>query len=613
MSQMSLDLALRQAMQLGRAGKEDAASRILDSILASDPGQPDALQLKGMLARAGGAHEQAARLFRHSLSRRPAQPHVLNNLGNSLVDLGQVDEAIACYRQALRIDPGFGDAGNNLALALLRQGKPAEACELLRKRVDAAPGDAKAWGIYGQALRSEGRFPEAIAAFRKSLKLGPDRLAVRHNLAVALRLAGQPDEALALLRQCAAEDPDSAEISYNIGHCLQELGELPAAADAYRAALRIQPANRDAHASLSRLLWQMGDEAGFLDAYGAAISRHPDDAGLLADYGYQLVLADRPDEAATMIEAAIGRGVDGPELRFRLGQACWNQGRADETLAQFSAGLGLDPDHRALRRETARILIILGRYPQALELLGDEEIDQQAIAYRGLCWRFLGNRKALSLNDYGGLVRASILVPPADQGDIGHFNRRLAERLGECHAMAAHPLEQSLRGGTQTVGNLFDRDIPELVVLREMIEAEIRAYLDALPDDPDHPFLRRKSTGFDLSGSWSVRLRRAGFHMNHVHPEGWISSCYYVETPKAVDHAPGHQGWLKFGETPLHLGDREEVGRLIRPEVGKLVLFPSYFYHGTIPFEEDGWRTTIAFDVVPVPEPPAGRGGEIRT
>jgi hypothetical protein len=37
----------------------------------------------------------------------------------------------------------------------------------------------------------------------------------------------------------------------------------------------------------------------------------------------------------------------------------------------------------------------------------------------------------------------------------------------------------------------------------------------------------------------------------------------------------------------------------IRPEEGMLVLFPSYFYHRTIPFESTEERISIAFDAVP--------------
>ena len=38
--------------------------------------------------------------------------------------------------------------------------------------------------------------------------------------------------------------------------------------------------------------------------------------------------------------------------------------------------------------------------------------------------------------------------------------------------------------------------------------------------------------------------------------------------------------------------------RMVQPLPGRLVLFPSYLWHGTVPFE-GGERLTIAFDVRP--------------
>jgi hypothetical protein len=37
----------------------------------------------------------------------------------------------------------------------------------------------------------------------------------------------------------------------------------------------------------------------------------------------------------------------------------------------------------------------------------------------------------------------------------------------------------------------------------------------------------------------------------------------------------------------------------IKPEPGRLVLFPSYMWHGTAPFSGDAERLTIAFDLLP--------------
>jgi len=37
----------------------------------------------------------------------------------------------------------------------------------------------------------------------------------------------------------------------------------------------------------------------------------------------------------------------------------------------------------------------------------------------------------------------------------------------------------------------------------------------------------------------------------------------------------------------------------VRPSVGLLVLFPSYFWHGTVPFRSHQARLSVAFDAVP--------------
>ncbi|MFZ4748450.1 MAG: putative 2OG-Fe(II) oxygenase, partial [Sphingomonas sp.] len=43
--------------------------------------------------------------------------------------------------------------------------------------------------------------------------------------------------------------------------------------------------------------------------------------------------------------------------------------------------------------------------------------------------------------------------------------------------------------------------------------------------------------------------------------------------------------------------------RVVAPLPGKLVLFPSYFWHGTLPFTSAAPRLTVAFDAVSVDSP----------
>jgi hypothetical protein len=110
---------------------------------------------------------------------------------------------------------------------------------------------------------------------------------------------------------------------------------------------------------------------------------------------------------------------------------------------------------------------------------------------------------------------------------------------------------------------------------------------------------RRNGGGYRFNGSWSVRLRTAGFHNNHVHPRGWISSAFYVDLPDSMREASTHDGCLAFGQPGILTAPLLHAEHVVRPQPGMLVLFPSYFWHGTVPFASDQTRLTVAFDVLP--------------
>jgi len=120
-----------------------------------------------------------------------------------------------------------------------------------------------------------------------------------------------------------------------------------------------------------------------------------------------------------------------------------------------------------------------------------------------------------------------------------------------------------------------------------------------MPPQEDHPLTGRRGTGFTFAGSWSSRLQTQGFHANHIHPQGWISSCYYVAVPDVTLDRTAKQGWIKFGQPSFETAMDDTMRRAIQPVPGRLILFPSYMWHGTIPFRAPAARTTIAFDAVP--------------
>jgi hypothetical protein len=215
-------------------------------------------------------------------------------------------------------------------------------------------------------------------------------------------------------------------------------------------------------------------------------------------------------------------------------------------------------------------------------------------SYAATAWRLAGDPRSEWLEGDPRLVSVIELadtLPPLDD---------LATTLRSLHIARGEYLDQSVRGGTQTDGPLLSRIDPVVRKLRQAIVGAVERHVAQLPPaDPRHPLLRgRRDRRIRFSGSWSVRLRSGGRHSNHVHPLGWISSALYVSLPPKPAGQPGDAGWLTLGEPD----DKLQLGlppfRKVEPKPGRLVLFPSWMWHGTVPFAE-GERLTVAFDVAP--------------
>jgi hypothetical protein len=274
--------------------------------------------------------------------------------------------------------------------------------------------------------------------------------------------------------------------------------------------------------------------------------------------------------------------------------------RVDEALVRLREAHHRAPRSVAAQRNLVPALLRSGAAREALahcdDLLARFPLDQMLLAQRATALRVLGDAEYRRLYDYERLVKSFTLRPAALFASLEEFNAAFARELSTLHRGAQHPLEQSLRGGSQTERNL-SRNNPVIAAFFAMLEAPILEYIAKLRDDASHPVDRRRSTGYWISGSWSVQLQAGGFHIDHVHPRGWLSSAYYVNLPDVSD-ADSRAGWLKFGEAGMGVAGCGPE-HFVRPAAGMLVLFPSYLWHGTVPFAAGGPRLTAAFDVVP--------------
>src|SRR5690606_19615588 len=122
------------------------------------------------------------------------------------------------------------------------------------------------------------------------------------------------------------------------------------------------------------------------------------------------------------------------------------------------------------------------------------------------------------LYDYSQLVRTYDIEAPLGGPSMQDLNHALLQALDKRHAFANHPLDQSLRHGSQTARNLVADPDPAIQAILEIFELPLQDYLQHLGQDANHPLRARNQGVATLSSAWSVQLRREGFHVNHVHP-----------------------------------------------------------------------------------------------
>jgi uncharacterized protein (TIGR02466 family) len=108
--------------------------------------------------------------------------------------------------------------------------------------------------------------------------------------------------------------------------------------------------------------------------------------------------------------------------------------------------------------------------------------------------------------------------------------------------------------------------------------------------------------------TWGTVLEAGGYQTAHMHPLGWLSGVYYVEIPDGLpaEMTATGAGALEFGAPPARVSAAASHPlRRVEPRAGRLVLFPSYLYHRTLPFAGAGRRISLAFDVMPLKGPTA--------
>lgn len=468
----------------------------------------------------------------------PGAPETLGTLAHVAVVLGETEAAGAFLEAAIAAcGPAPAPAAWYRVLGenLARRGRAEAAIAAFRAALSAQPDDADTWRWLARALRRVDDLPAAVDANRRAVALAPADWPARGDLAVTLVEARAFDEAAVLFDEALAQ-----------------AGDVP--------ALVVGRAKLDA---------QCGRRTRAIKALDACLAQHPQHVPALAELALALRDERRLDDAVTAFRRAAALMPGEAAFWCGLGRTLVEAGRAEEALAVAASYLQVRPGHAGALSVDVLARMALGDGAGAARLVDHE--------------RFV--------------VRRSLPVPPG-YVDLASFNAALASAALTHPTLHRAPLRHATAAGLHS-GSLLIAPSAPVLGLQHAVRMAVDEYCRALPDWPEHPFVARRPSSSVLE-MWCVVMERGGHQIPHIHPEAWLSGCYYPLLPAAVRAGNGPDGWLAFGEPDRAFPTQVEPAIVhTRPEEGLLVLFPSYFFHRTVPFDAPGTRVSFAFDVLP--------------
>ncbi len=538
--------------------------------------EPQALHILGLVERKAGNYERAAFL--------------LSKAAAALKKAGQHDH----------------DLSRNQGLVARQRGLADHAERFFRQSVARQPDFLPGWISLGRLLLDLSRWGEALAVYRRAEKLSPDNDDVRYGIGAALLGRGDAEVAEALFSSmiddaAKAGTPDGY-LRYMRGRARLELNdESNGYLDLHRA--HAETPSPTTLRTMANVLWMQGrqdeldtllresSEQGPLVSTVLAIYRESDDLDSIRELGDKLphTLRADPDIAASLIwcEIEAGNAIAAKALLTANPASSTERGQPSTPLMDSARIV------TALMTGDAAVAQPIIRARRKLEPLG-----QHWLAYEATALRLTGGEDPERLNSFDAHVRCYEIPTPDGFSSLAEFNRDFAALLGEMHATARHPLDQSVRTGTQTQHNLVTLDQELIRAYLAALADPIEQYLAEIGTSDKMPLTRRNQGRFTIENCWSVNLADGGYHVDHVHPEGWISSAYYV-IAEGIGSPETRAGWLRFGMPPFLTDPQLAPSDWIEPRAGLIALFPSYTWHGTVPVADDAPRMTAPLDIVP--------------
>ncbi len=351
---ITIDEALRIAMQLQNEGKLAQAETILNQILNQNPSHAEALHLLGVIAYQVGKIPLAVQLIQKAIDAHPTVALFHSNLGEMHRKLKTFDLSIQSGQRAVTLDPESASAWSNLGVAYydIKQYEQAELCH------------------------------------QKALGINPHLGYSLNNMGSIYKEKDDKEKAKAFYLSAITAMPHLIEPYNNLGVLLLEQYEFNQAFEYLSCAINIAPTFPDAHCNLGLALIGLEHYDSALLHFEKTLQLNPNSAE--AYYGLAKVNLHKQDfiEAEKHIRQAMVLHPEKAEFYQLFGIIYSEQGNHTQALFYLNQALSIDPTLASLYVSKGTVLTEMGEIAKAkeqfLSIAEHPSIDTRVWAYYSL-------------------------------------------------------------------------------------------------------------------------------------------------------------------------------------------------------------------------------------
>ena len=546
-----------------------------------------------------GRYSDAQVILKKLLKQVNITPQIMSLSGDINKATGKLDAAVKDYRQAVTMAPKTPELHYNLALALFANSNIIEARVALERALNIRPDYVKALVLLGRCLAATEQFDDAQQVFTKAITIEPNNYLPHYRLGRLHVYKGNSAKATESLG--ASLDINQQLMPAQEALVLNSIysGEHQTTADLIEASLRIAPNNESILAIATD--WAIENKQDNPYHYYDKAWQNRPTANLFKDFINSLILSSDSSRAEILMadyEASIGKDLAWESAKLKILET---QGHYEEMISLIKSS----PRRSKHQMYNCLAHFALGHYGTsydcAQKLHHSQPSNQYYLALLTTALRCLGDKRYDQLADYNKLIlQANLDTQFENSPRFRDFKTDLIAHLNQLHVTRRAPLQQSVRGGTQTPGNLFAQSKSPLIhSLKHSIADVSQPFFSRLKSaglNESHPIITAFPDTPYFHASWSIRTAEGGFHKSHIHSKGWYSSACYIDVPEVINDE-SDAGYLVLGKPPFKTKDELEPDYSIKPKAGSLILFPSYVWHATQSYQGKGNRLVVAFDV----------------